>query len=127
MPENSDLSGSIFSKRNMSTKFQIRRSNSSKRDADNERDADQPNSNRRHIRRISRPRKKLHVNERKLDEAGASEINRLYPESRRKDEKKDQHLKSLSRRGRLEEENGRTRTKLEYVTRARMEERRKGA
>ncbi|GFV47748.1 hypothetical protein TNCV_2653111 [Trichonephila clavipes] len=29
-------------------------------------------------------------------------------------------------RGRLEEENGRTRTKLEYVTRARMEERREG-
>ncbi|GFU32680.1 hypothetical protein TNCV_4709701 [Trichonephila clavipes] len=58
---------------------------------------------------------------RKLDEAGASEINRGE-----KDEKKDQYLKSLPRRGRLEEENGRTRTKLEYVTRARMEERRNG-
>ncbi|GFX67378.1 putative RNA-directed DNA polymerase from transposon X-element [Trichonephila clavipes] len=44
-----------------------------------------------------------------------------------KDEKKDQYLKSLPRRGRLEEENCRTRTKLEYVTRARMEERRKEA
>ncbi|GFV40253.1 hypothetical protein TNCV_1444061 [Trichonephila clavipes] len=43
-----------------------------------------------------------------------------------KDEKKDQYLKSLPRRGWLEEENGRTRTKLEYITRARMEERRKG-
>ncbi|GFV77727.1 uncharacterized protein TNCV_1574761 [Trichonephila clavipes] len=43
-----------------------------------------------------------------------------------KDEKKDQYLKSPPpRRGRLEEENGRTRTKLQYVTRARMEERRK--
>ncbi|GFY33539.1 hypothetical protein TNCV_4538731 [Trichonephila clavipes] len=42
-----------------------------------------------------------------------------------KDEKKDQYLKTLPRRGRLEEEKGRTRTKLEYVTRARMEERRK--
>ncbi|GFX82479.1 hypothetical protein TNCV_2166271 [Trichonephila clavipes] len=36
---------------------------------------------------------------RKLDEAGASEINSLYPESRRKDEKKDQYLKSLPRKG----------------------------
>ncbi|GFW75022.1 hypothetical protein TNCV_2678901 [Trichonephila clavipes] len=44
-----------------------------------------------------------------------------------KDEKKDQYLKSLPRRGRLEEENGRTRTKLEYVTRSRMVERRKGS
>ncbi|GFU37751.1 hypothetical protein TNCV_1466191 [Trichonephila clavipes] len=63
---------------------------------------------------------------RKLDETGVSEINRLYPKSRRKGLKKDQYLKSLPRKGRLEEENGRTRTKLEYVMRARMEERRKG-
>ncbi|GFW48435.1 hypothetical protein TNCV_1109951 [Trichonephila clavipes] len=39
------------------------------------------------------------VLKRKLDEAGASEINRLYPESRRKDEKKDQYLKSFPPQG----------------------------
>ncbi|GFT85600.1 hypothetical protein TNCV_4253211 [Trichonephila clavipes] len=38
-------------------------------------------------------------NERKLDEAGASEINRLYPESRRKDEKRDRYLNSLPPQG----------------------------
>ncbi|GFS98338.1 hypothetical protein TNCV_2208701 [Trichonephila clavipes] len=39
------------------------------------------------------------VSKRKLDEAGASEINRLYPESRRKDEKKNQYLKSFPLQG----------------------------
>ncbi|GFW21796.1 hypothetical protein TNCV_1235211 [Trichonephila clavipes] len=58
----------------------------------------------------------LHViiasNERRLDETGASEINRLYPKSRRKGSKRDKYLKSLPSRGRLEEENGRTRMKF---------------
>ncbi|GFV14245.1 hypothetical protein TNCV_1163681 [Trichonephila clavipes] len=43
---------------------------------------------------------------RKLDDTGASEINLLYPESWRKDEKEGRYLKSLSP---LEEAGGRKR------------------
>ncbi|GFX71818.1 hypothetical protein TNCV_2010551 [Trichonephila clavipes] len=50
---------------------------------------------------------------------GCQRNNRLYQNSRRESIKENRYLKTLPHRGRLEEENGRTRTKLKYVTRAR--------
>ncbi|GFX21201.1 uncharacterized protein TNCV_4367801 [Trichonephila clavipes] len=45
-----------------------------------------------------------HYTERKLDLTGASEMNRLYPNSRRESIKEDKYLNTLPRRGRMEEE-----------------------
>ncbi|GFX78224.1 uncharacterized protein TNCV_5135711 [Trichonephila clavipes] len=67
-----------------------------------------------------------HRRKRKLDDAGASEINRLYPESRRKDENERPLSKFIAPQ---EEAGGRERPnedETEDVTRARREERRKG-
>ncbi|GFY13581.1 hypothetical protein TNCV_4959511 [Trichonephila clavipes] len=63
---------------------------------------------------------------RKFDLTGASEINRLYPNSRRNRIKEKQYLKTLPRRGRLEEETT-ERGRNWSTSRGRgMEERRKG-
>ncbi|GFW30858.1 hypothetical protein TNCV_2149131 [Trichonephila clavipes] len=61
---------------------------------------------------------------RKLDLTGASEMNRLYPNSRRESGNENRYLNTLPRRG-MEEEAAR-RKREKYVTRAGMEERKEG-
>ncbi|GFS56191.1 hypothetical protein TNCV_1650951 [Trichonephila clavipes] len=60
---------------------------------------------------------------RKLDWTSASEMNCLYPNSRRESINENKYLNSLPRRGEDGGRSGLTRTKLKYVTRAGMEER----
>ncbi|GFU77393.1 hypothetical protein TNCV_3497681 [Trichonephila clavipes] len=65
------------------------------------------------------PHRKRQTDETKIRFNGCPRNNHLYPNSRRESIKENRYLKTLPLRVRLEEENGRTRTKLKYVTRAR--------
>ncbi|GFW50734.1 hypothetical protein TNCV_2622791 [Trichonephila clavipes] len=69
---------------------------------------------------------KWQLPKRKLDWTGASEMNRLYPNSRRESINENKYLNTLPRRGEDGGRSGLTRTKLKYVTRAGMEEGKEG-
>ncbi|GFV61900.1 hypothetical protein TNCV_4107041 [Trichonephila clavipes] len=66
------------------------------------------------------------TNERKLDLTGASEMNRLYPNSRRESGNENQYLNTLPRRGGGWRKKRPDENEIKNVTRAEVEERKEG-